>query len=153
MLKTLRVLVSLALGLTLWLSASAASAKNYTLWIHGRNSGGGTVAGTYSDFRYWGPSTTAAGVNKIAVNWDGVSSIASTNGAIRNALDCYCTGANFCYIAAHSAGDAQIGYALSQYGGSARYKKNAVPNSSGVCGNSDGTTQTGWNIKWVAVAS
>lgn len=150
---SLRVLGSLALCLTLWLSASTASAKNYTLWIHGRNSGGGTVAGTYSDFRYWGPSSTAAGVNKIAVNWDGVSSIASTNGAIRNALDCYCTGPNFCYIAAHSAGDAQIGYALSQYGGSTRYKKNAVPNSAGVCGNSDGTTQTGWNIKWVAVAS
>ena len=111
----------------------------------------GTVAGTYSDFRYWGPSSTAAGVNKIAVNWDGVSSIASTNGAIRNA-GLLLHRPNFCYIAAHSAGDAQISYALSQYGGSTRYK-NAVPNSAGVCGNSDGTTQTGWNIKWVAVAS
>ncbi|HSP78718.1 MAG TPA: hypothetical protein VLQ93_09330, partial [Myxococcaceae bacterium] len=44
-------------------------------------------------------------------------------------------------------------YALSMYGGSQRYKKNASPNSSGVCGNLDGTTQTGWNIKWVDVAS
>lgn len=153
MLPNVRLVGSLALCLSLWLSASIASAKNYTLWIHGRNPGGGTVAGTYGDFRYWGPSSTAAGVNKIAVNWDGVSSIASTNGAIRNALDCYCTGPNFCYVAVHSAGDNQIGYALSLYGGSARYKKNAVPNSAGVCGNTDGTTQTGWNIKWVAVAS
>ena len=149
----LRLLFSVALGLSLWLSAGVASATNYTLWIHGRNSGGGTVAGTYSDFRYWGPATASAGVNKKAVNWDGVSSISSTNGIIRDALDCYCTGSNWCYIAVHSAGDYQIGYALSLYGGSTRYKKNATPNAAGVCGNSDGTTQTGWNIKWVASAS
>lgn len=149
----LRVLVSVALGLSIWLSVGVAAATNYTLWIHGRNSGGGTVAGTYTDFRYWGPSTASAGVNKIAVNWDGVSSISSTNGVIRNALDCYCTGNNWCYIAVHSAGDYQLGYALALYGGSTRYKKNATPNSSGVCGNTDGTTQTGWNINWVAVAS
>ncbi|HRI51351.1 MAG TPA: hypothetical protein PLW65_14320 [Pseudomonadota bacterium] len=153
MFPSLRVLLSASLGLCLWFAAGAASATNYTLWIHGRNSGGGTVAGTYNDFRYWGPATASAGVNKKAVNWDGVSSIATTNGAILNALDCYCTGSNFCYIAVHSAGDMQIGYALSLYGGSARYKKNATPNSAGVCGNSDGKTQTGWNIKWVAVAS
>ncbi len=150
---SLRTLGSLALFVSLWLSAASASATNYTLWLHGRNSGGGTVAGTYADFRYWGPSSTAAGVNKKAVNWDGVSSISASNGAIRNALDCYCTGTNWCYLAVHSAGDNQLGYALALYGGSARYKKNATPNSSGVCGNTDGTTQTGWNIKWVAVAS
>ena len=34
-----------------------------------------------------------------------------------------------------------------------RYKKNAAPNTSGVCGNSDGTQQSGWNIKWVASAA
>jgi len=153
MFVSLRFLSTIALGLGLWLSAGTASATNYTLWIHGRNSGGGTVAGTYADFKYWGPASTAAGVNKKAVNWDGVSTISATNGAIRDALDCYCTGANWCYIAAHSAGDYQIGYALSLYGGSARLKKNATPNAAGVCGNTDGTTQTGWNIKWVAVAS
>ena len=134
--------------------AGAASATNYTLWIHGRNSGGGTVAGTYNDFRYWGPATASAGVNKKAVNWDGVSSISATNGAILNALDCYCTGTNWCYIAAHSAGDYQIGYALSLYGGSTRQVKNATPNSAGVCGNTTGNpTQVGWNIRWVAIAS
>jgi hypothetical protein len=148
-----KLLVSMALGLCLWLTASVASATNYTLWIHGRNPGGGTVAGTYDDFKYWGPGTTSAGVNKKAVNWDGTNTIASTNGAILNALDCYCTGGNFCYVAVHSAGDLQIGYALALYGSSKRYKKNATPNSAGVCGNSDGSTQTGWNIKWVAAAS
>jgi len=128
-----------------------AFATNYTLWIHGR--GGGGTAGNYSDFSRWGPASTAAGVNKKAVNWDGRSRIADQNALIRNALDCFCTGTNWCYIAAHSAGDLQIGYALSMWGGSARYKKNATPNSSGVCGNTDGTTQTGWNIKWVDIAS
>lgn len=154
MFVSLRFLSTIALGLGLWLSAGTAWATNYTLWIHGRNSGGGTVAGTYADFKYWGPAATAAGVNKKAVNWDGVSSIASTNVAITNALDCYCTGSNWCYIAVHSAGDLQIGYALSLLGGSVRYNKNATPNAAGVCGNLTGNpTQTGWNIKWVAVAS
>jgi hypothetical protein len=133
--------------------ASEAGATNYTLWIHGRSPGNTYNKVTHADFGYWGPSSTAAGVNKKSVNWDGGSSISSENYRIRNALDCYCTGSNWCYIAAHSAGDLHIGYALAMYGGSARYKKNAVPNSSGVCGNTDGTTQTGWNIKWIDVAS
>lgn len=129
-----------------------ASATNYTLWIHGRTSRGSTQVGNYNDFSYWGPSSVSAGVNKKAVNWDGYSKIGVANVNIRNALDCFCTGNNWCYIAAHSAGDLQIGYALALYGGTQRYKKNAIPNSSGVCGNTDGTTQTGWNIKWVDVA-
>jgi len=130
-----------------------AMATNYSLWIHGRNPGTATQKGNYADFSYWGSSSTAAGVNKKAVNWDGKSTIGTSNGGIRDALDCYCTGSNWCYIAVHSAGNLQIGYALAMYGGSARYKKNPTPNSSGVCGNKDGTTQTGWNIKWVDVAS
>lgn len=128
-----------------------ASATNYTLWVNGR--GGGGVVGDYNSFNYWGPSSTAAGVNKKAVNWDGYNSISSQNGKIRDALDCFCTGSNWCYIATHSAGDLMMGYTLSNYGGSSRMKKNAVANASGVCGNSDGTAQTGWNIKWVRAAS
>ncbi|MBF5045861.1 hypothetical protein FGE12_25855 [Aggregicoccus sp. 17bor-14] len=142
---------SLTLVLAL-LAAGQASATNYSLWIHGKN-GGGTQPGNYADFSNWGPATVSAGVNKKAVNWDGRQRIGGQNYRIRDALDCFCTGSNWCYIAVHSAGDLQIGYALSLYGTSARYKKNAVPNSSGVCGNTDGTTQTGWNIKWVDVAS
>ncbi len=141
-LATLAVLATLVAG--------AVSATNYSLWINGRTGGG--QLGNYADFTYWGPGTAAAGVNKKSVNWDGYNRIADQNYLIRNALDCYCTGTNWCYVAAHSAGNMQIGYALSLYGGTARYKKNAAPDSSGTCGNSDGTTQTGWNIKWVDVA-
>jgi len=143
-----------ALGGTLvlaLLAASVAWASNYSLWINGRTGGG--VAGNYADFTYWGPATTAAGVNKKAVNWDGYHHISDQNYLIRNALDCYCTGPNWCYVAVHSAGDLMMGYTLSMYGGSTRYKKNASPGSDGQCANSDGTTQTGWNIKWVDVAA
>lgn len=136
-----------AVGLTL---AGAALATNYSLWINGRTGGG--VIGNYADFSYWGPSTTEAGINKKAVNWDGRSRISDQNYLVRNALDCYCTGPNWCYVAVHSAGNLMIGYALSMYGGTTRYKKNPVPSSSGECSNSDGGTQVGWNIKWVDVA-
>ena len=133
------------------LVGAEASATNYSLWIHGRN-GNNTQPGNYASFSYWGPSTTAAGVNKKAVNWWGTQKISVENYRVRDALDCFCTGANWCYIAAHSAGNLQIGYALSLYGGSTRNVRNAVPNSSGVCGTT-GATQVGWNIKWEDIAS
>jgi hypothetical protein len=129
---------------------AGAQATNYSLWINGRT-GGGQV-GNHADFSYWGPATVAAGVNKKSVNWDGYNRISTTNGNIRDALDCYCTGDNWCYVAAHSAGNLQIGYALALYGTSTRTKKNAVPNGAGQCGNLDGSTQSGWNIKWVSIA-
>lgn len=133
------------------LAAGAAMATNYSLWINGRTGGG--VAGNYADFTYWGPGSTAAGVNKKSVNWDGYHHISDQAYLVRNALDCFCTGSNWCYVAAHSAGDLMIGYTLSLYGGSTRYKKNASPGPDGSCANSDGSTQTGWNIKWVDVAA
>ena len=131
--------------------AGAVSATNYSLWINGRNGNG--AAGNHADFTYWGPAGTAAGVNKKSVNWDGFNRISNQNYRIRDALDCYCTGTNWCYIAAHSAGNLQIGYAMSLYGGTARYKKTPTASAAGTCSNSDGTTQTGWNIKWVDVAA
>jgi len=150
--KHLSRFLALSVMSLLMLISASAQATNYTLWIHGRTAST-TQPGNYADFSYWGPATVSAGVNKKAVNWDGVSYISSQNYRVRDALDCYCTGTNWCYIAVHSAGDYQIGYALSMYGNSARYKKNATPSSTGTCGNTDGTTQTGWNIKWVRVAS
>jgi hypothetical protein len=147
---SLRILaVSLVVGIGA--AAAVTHATNYSLWINGRT-GGGQI-GNYADFAYWGPGSTAAGVNKKSVNWDGHSHIADQNYLVRNALDCYCTGTNWCYVAVHSAGDLMIGYTLAMYGGSTRYKKNASPDGSGTCGNSDGTTQVGWNIKWVDVAA
>lgn len=145
---TKRLLIGLAA--LAGLLALGAQATNYTLWINGRT-GGGQV-GNHADFTYWGPATTAAGVNKKSVNWDGYNNIATTNIHVRNALDCYCTGPNWCYVAAHSAGDLQIGYALALYGTSARTITNATPNASGQCGAAGTGTQTGWNIKWVSVA-
>ncbi|RKG90750.1 hypothetical protein [Corallococcus terminator] len=148
----MKTLIGAAVAAATLLVSTEAAATNYTLWIHGKN-GNNTKAGNYADFSYWGPAGTAAGVNKKAVNWNGTQRIGTENYRIRNALDCFCTGTNWCYIAAHSAGDLQIGYALSLYGGSARSKKNAAPNANGECGNTDGSTQTGWNIKWVDIAS
>lgn len=141
----------LAAFLLLAATATFANAANYTLWVNGR--GGGGVVGNHNSFTYWGPASTAAGVNKKSVNWDGYNSIASQNGKVRDALDCYCTGDNWCYVATHSAGDLMMGYTMAQYGGSIRTKMNATPNSSGVCGASGAGTQTGWNIKWVRAAS
>ena len=152
MLRASLLLAFAPLAAAALLVAPDASATNYSLWIHGRNTGTATTAGNYSDFKYWGSSSTAAGINKKAVNWDGKGHISDQNYRVRNALDCYCTGANWCYIAAHSAGDAQIGYALAQYGGSTRSVRNAVSAADGTCGTTGGT-QTGWNIKWVDVAS
>ncbi|MEK8034132.1 hypothetical protein AACH06_25180 [Ideonella sp. DXS29W] len=126
-----------------------AHATNYSLWINGRTGGG--QLGNHADFSYWGPATANAGVNKKSVNWDGYNHISDQNYLVRDALDCYCTGQNWCYIAAHSAGDLQIGYALAMYGGTSRMVKNASPNSGGQCGNLNGSSQTGWNIKWVDV--
>ncbi|WP_269533041.1 hypothetical protein [Chitinimonas sp. BJYL2] len=131
--------------------ALPAFAANYTLWINGRT-GGGQI-GNYDSFTYWGPASTAAGVNKKAVNWDGRSRIADQNHLVRNALDCFCTGGNWCYVAVHSAGDLMMGYTMANYGGSTRTKMTPSPNASGVCSASGAGTQTGWNIKWVNVAS
>jgi hypothetical protein len=140
----------LVLMLCLLAFSGLASATNYTLWINGRTGGGHDRQ--LQQLFLLGPGTMDAGVNKKAVNWDGRSSIASQSGTIRNALDCFCTGNNWCYIATHSAGDLLIGYTLANYGGSARLKRTR-PNASGVCGNSDGSSQTGWNIKWVRAAA
>jgi hypothetical protein len=150
----LRASVRRVLVLSVTLLTCAAGmvyATNYSLWINGRNNS--AAQGNYADFTYWGPSSTAAGVNKKSVNWDGYNRISDQNYRVRDALDCYCTGTNWCYVAAHSAGDLQIGYALSLYGGSSRTIKDATPNASGQCGAvSGGGTQTGWNIKWVNIA-
>jgi hypothetical protein len=134
------------------LAAGVASATNYSLWINGRTTGGGAI-GNYNDFTYFGPADVPAGVNKKSVNWDGRSGVASQSGIVRNALDCFCTGTNWCYIAVHSAGELLIGYTLANYGGTARPVTNAQPNGAGVCTGGTGGTQAGWNIRWVRTAA
>ncbi len=144
----------IAAGIALLLASVtfAVYATNYSLWINGR-SNASAVSGNHADFIYWGPSATAAGLNKKSVNWDGYNRISDQNYRIRDALDCYCTGANWCYVAAHSAGNLQIGYAMSLFGGTTRTKMNATPNAAGTCTGNGTGTQTGWNIKWVDVAA
>jgi hypothetical protein len=131
----------------------STQATNYSVWVKGRGAGG--APGSYQDFSYWGPSTVAAGINKVAANWDGRGHIATENYRLRDALDCYCTGTNWCYVAAYSAGDLMIGYALDLYGASTRNVKDPILGATaGVCLNhASGAKQTGWNIKWVRVAA
>lgn len=131
----------------------AVSGRLTVLWVHGRwtDGDGPSVIGRYDDFLYWGPSDVAAGANKKAVNWGGEDRLSLSNLYVRRALDCFCTGENWCVLAGHSAGDAQIGYALSLYGGTQRPVTGGAPDASGRC-EGTGETQTGWNIQWVSVA-
>jgi hypothetical protein len=133
------------------LAAGVAGATNYSLWINGRTGGG--AIGKYDDFTYFGPADVPAGVNKKAVNWDGRSGIGSQSGILRNALDCFCTGTNWCYIAVHSAGELLIGYTLAQFGVTKRPVTNAQPDGTGMCTAGTGGMQTGWNIRWVRTAA
>jgi len=133
------------------LAAGVAGATNYSLWIHGRTAGG--AIGNYNDFAYFGHNDKPAGVNKKSVNWDGRSDVASQSAVVRTALDCFCTGGNWCYIAVHSAGDMLMGYNLANYGGTPRPVTNAQPDASGTCAPGGGAMQTGWNIKWIRVAA
>jgi hypothetical protein len=134
--------------------AASAHATNYSLWINGRSNPNANL-NSAADFSYWGGAPAlgvAAGVHPISVNWDGKSHVSTTNAGVQKALDCYCTGSNWCYVAVHSAGNLQIGYALSLYGSTVR-NNTAVPND-GVCtGVTGGAKQTGWNIKFVDVAA
>ena len=99
-------LVAATVGLSVAGIAALAHATNYSLWINGRTGGG--QLGNHADFSYWGPASTAAGVNKKSVNWDGYNTVASQNYLVRDALDCYCTGNNWCYVGAHSAGKQEV---------------------------------------------
>jgi len=105
--------------------AGLVAGSTTTLYVHGRNDG------TPIDWGYWnlGPRP---GVNAVPVNWAGNGRLGSTNLTVRDALDTYCTGANWCFIACHSAGCAQVGYALDRYGVRADVET--------------------WNIYWVAAA-
>jgi hypothetical protein len=134
-------------------AAQELKGETFTLWIHGRTPSTTTKIGDYTDFSYWGSSRVSAGVNKKAVNWDGHTRISEQNQYIRNALDCFCTGDNWCHIGSHSAGDLQVGYALALFGGTDRPTKKPEPNANGVCPDLDGSKQKGWNIVQVAAAA
>jgi hypothetical protein len=145
--KSLLVAAGLAAALTTFAATKEAHATNYSLWIHGRSS-------TPSGFSYWTHSGyagngIAAGVNPVAVNYDGTQHISATNGVIVNALNTYCTGANSCYVACHSAGCAQLGYAFA-YSNPGTWHVIWVAEGGSAEGGSElanvGSWLTGWNI-------
>ncbi|MFI5297346.1 MAG: hypothetical protein ACHREM_04550 [Polyangiales bacterium] len=92
--------------------APTAGATNYSLWIHGRT--GGTPTG-WSYWKNGGGNYIEAGVNAVAVNYNGSAHISASNPTVVAALNTYCKGNNSCYVQAHSAGAAQIGYAEALY--------------------------------------
>ena len=99
------LLAAAAVTASTLLAAAPASAATYTLYIHGRN------GGTPNGWDYWGGPQ--GGVNAIPVNYDGSQYISVSNPTVNSYLDAYCTNGNTCYIAAHSAGNAQIGYSVA----------------------------------------
>ena len=58
--RRLRLAAVVLLGL-----AGGVYATNYSLWVNGRSST--AQPGNHADFTYWGPASTAAGVNKKSV--------------------------------------------------------------------------------------
>lgn len=108
--------------------AGAILGTTTTLYIHGRNTDG--PDGEPSGWTYWGHQRP--GVNARPVNWKGKKPIGITNPTIQDALDTYCTGDDWCYVACHSAGCAQLGYALDLFG--------------------DVGSDPRWNILWVMAA-
>ena len=120
--------------------------KEYTLYIHGKDHASNGRQGDYDNYDYWGDRKMAKGPNPRMVNYEGTIKITDSNNSIRRALDCFCTGQNWCHIAAHSAGNLQIGYALADYNSTQREIKNAtpIPGGGGECYKKEGAGgQTG----------
>ena len=138
LLTTLAVVAATAATM---LVTETASATNRTLWVHGRNtgSGSGCSGGTPNGWDYWA-GTAAVGVNSIPVNYDGRAYNSVSNPTVRKALSTNCKGSDVCYIAAHSNGGAQIGYAIDKF------------NNAAACSGGDASLCGPWNIQWVATA-
>jgi hypothetical protein len=109
---------------SLFLSRTS-SATNYSLYLHGYSqlSGCGAQPGGWCYWQWAGQP----GVNAIPVNYDGTVHLSQAAPTVINALNAYCTGANWCYVAAHSMGAAMLGYVYA-------------------------TTSHPWNIYWVETA-
>lgn len=120
-------LLTLAAVSALTFGASEALAAK-SVWVHGRTpSDGSGCTYTPTNWSYWG--ATKGGVNPTPVNYNGRGYVSSSNGTVRAGLDANCTGANWCYLAVHSAGAYHVQYALDLYGT-----------------NADGSRR--WNVYW-----
>jgi hypothetical protein len=107
------------------LAAAPAGAANHSIYIHGFT-GLSSCGATPSGWCYWN-GTAQPGVGAVAANYNGTQHLSTSSPAVKTVLDNNCTGANWCYIAAHSMGGSMIGYLESVYPGR-------------------------WNIYWVDVA-
>jgi hypothetical protein len=142
----------LILGVTLAVSslAPSAHATNYSLWIHGRDTatGSGCTGGTPSGWSYWdGLPQESSGVNAIAVNYDGRNYVSVTNPTVVSALNTYCTGSNSCYVACHSTGCLQIGYAYDHaYSSSNPWHINWVMAAGSAAGGSELADDGYWAV-------
>src|SRR5579883_778902 len=110
--KPATALLSIGVALAALSFAESAHATNYSIWIHGRNTGGTPSGWSYWSHSGYGGQGIATGVNAQPANYDGTQHISVSNPNVNNVLDTYCKAGsgNSCYVACHSAGCAQIGY-------------------------------------------
>ncbi|PJZ71461.1 hypothetical protein CH373_02915 [Leptospira perolatii] len=102
--------------------AGSLSAQTYTIFIHGKSDLNHSGIGTQDVNNYWGSAPDSVSGAKIFIGYDGTSDPrnygperAQTN--ITSGLTTYCTGANSCKIACHSAGCYAIEYWFANLGG------------------------------------
>jgi hypothetical protein len=103
----MKKLVAAFAALAALATTTAASATEYTLFIHGR------TGGTPSGWGYWANNTGAKGINPVPVNYDGTAHESDSNPTVRWYLDSYCTNGNSCHVVCHSNGCSEVGYAYS----------------------------------------
>lgn len=93
----------------------APSDTKSTLWVHGLDfNGGANVVLPYRSTTYWDDNVSPLrGPSPVAVNYHGQAYVSVSNVVLQYELDSLCRSPESCYIACHSAGCAQTGYALS----------------------------------------
>ncbi len=88
-----------------------------TLWIHGLDfDGGGDVVLPWGDPYYWTKDDVVpTGPSPKVVNYHARAYLNVSNVVLEYALDRHCTTEQACILACHSAGCAQVGYALAEW--------------------------------------
>jgi hypothetical protein len=122
------------------LAAAPAHATNYSIYLHGFT-GLSSCGQTPSGWCYWN-NTQQPGINPIAVNYNGTQHLSQSSPAVKSVLDSKCMGSNWCYIAAHSMGDAMIGYLEALYPG--RWNIYWVDAAGGAPGGSELANAVDW---------
>jgi hypothetical protein len=145
--RLMRTLTALCLlGIT-----GLASATNYTLWINGRT-GGGTI-GDYNSFTYWGPSPRRRASTRRPST--GTATTASHRRAAHpRRARLLLHRQQLVLYRDPQRGRPDDGLHAGQLRRLGAHEEERQPEFVGrVRQFSDGTSQTGWNIKWVRAAS